>query len=143
MAELGLTGRGIAKASGGLMTHGTAAKLVNATHSSRLDERTVMGLARAIEVPEAQIRRALGMPAKRPPFQLPARADMLNDRQRRALLNLVDVMLTPEVASGKGRESTAGLRAVARGATSAPADAELGRKVQRARDANPDAEKRR
>jgi hypothetical protein len=70
----GLSNRGMAAASGGLMSHGTAAKIVNGRHG-KVEEQTIIGLARALQLPESTIRRT--------------------QRQRSAIMRVIDAMLVP------------------------------------------------
>jgi hypothetical protein len=107
----GLSNRGMAAASGGLMSHGTAAKIVNGRHG-KVEEQTIIGLARALQLPESTIRRTLGLPAKQAPFVLPDRANRLTQRQRSAIMRVIDAMLVPvegelEVKGAVAREGHA------------------------------------
>jgi hypothetical protein len=94
----GMSNRSMAAASGGLFSHGTAAKIVNGTHGD-VEENTIIGLARALQLPESAIRRALGLPAKQSPFVLPDRANRLNQRQRSTIIRVIDTMLMPNEAT--------------------------------------------
>lgn len=57
------------------------------------DERTILGIAFAINVDVATVERSLQLPPSRSEFRLPQRADRLNAKERAAVLLLVDTIL--------------------------------------------------
>lgn len=141
----GMSNRAMAAASGGLMSHATAAKVVNGRHGD-VEENTIIGLARALHLPESTLRRALGLPNKQAPFVLPDRANRLTPRQRAAIVKVIDAMLVPQEEQGQSGVGEPILRSVARGATSPASQEEdeaLARKVQAAAKANPNTRPRK
>lgn len=57
-------------------------------------DETLAVIAKALDIPVAQIRRAAGRPDRAPrPFVLPPQAADLNGKERRAVLAVVDALL--------------------------------------------------
>lgn len=92
MKELGLTLRGAAERSGGLVSHANIANIVHGTHGPAYSERTMKGLALAIDVPYSRVVEAVekGLPDD---FRLPKKARDLTMAQRRAVLSMIDALL--------------------------------------------------
>ena len=94
------TARGMSRESGYLFSHTTAARVLNGSHGM-VDETTIGALAELLRV-EPNTLRALvdvsshGLPA----FVLPERANRLDERQRRAVLMMIDTLLAS--SGGKG-----------------------------------------
>jgi transcriptional regulator with XRE-family HTH domain len=100
-AELGMSTRAVERASGGLVRHSSVGEIERGMRS-RPGERTLQGLARALRLPERQLREAArlgGGPVGRP-FVLPDRADRLTARERRLVLELVEVLLAAREGRG-------------------------------------------
>ncbi len=94
LAVLGLSYERAALRSGGLVSHGTLHRLANGTHQGRLRAATVRGVAFALGVDEAEIRRWVpGRPALETPFTLPPRASELDFGDRRLVVDYVDRLL--------------------------------------------------
>lgn len=95
LGELGLSYEAAAARSSGLVSHGTLHRLVSGAHHGRLREGTIQGVALALDLPHSTVRAALPAdpePRVRP-FVLPPRADRLDSRERRRVLDYVDRLL--------------------------------------------------
>lgn len=91
--QLGLTLREAAAASGGLISS-TTLHAIEQGDSQPASPRIIAGIAVALELPEAKVRRAAGLSAKTlPPFKVPERANLLNQRERRLVLQLIETLL--------------------------------------------------
>jgi hypothetical protein len=106
MAELDLTYRRAAAKSGGKVSHATLNSIVTGKHSWRLDESTVEGIALALDVSVEQVREASGQAATSTAtrFELPPRADRLGAKERKAVLAMVDALLTAAAAGDPPRQ---------------------------------------
>ena len=96
LAELDRSYRAAAAKSGGLISHGQIHQYAMGTAlADGMGERAKKGLALALDVPLTQIEKAVGSSMKDKPtkFVLPARADRLNAKQRRAVTALVNALL--------------------------------------------------
>jgi len=96
LRELGLSYEAAAARSSGLVSHGTLHQLASGAHGGRLREGTIQGVALALDLPQSQVRAALpgDVEPRTRPFVLPPRADRLDTRQRRRVLDYVDRLLT-------------------------------------------------
>ena len=96
LRELGLSYEAAAARSSGLVSHGTLHQLASGAHGGRLREGTIQGVALALDLPQSTVRAALprDVEPRRKPFVLPPRADQLDARQRRRVLDYVDRLLT-------------------------------------------------
>jgi hypothetical protein len=76
---------------------------------STISETTAAALATMLDVPEGDVAAAMGVRPPLGPFELPARADRLNERERRVVVDVVDAILTAAAKkqSGRGRLSVA------------------------------------
>lgn len=97
-AELGeegapMSGRELARRSGGRVSFGTIANIVNGRHTGRITDRIAEGLAAALDVPVADIYDAAGAPRPQGRWLLPERFDRLTLEQRRAVEELCAVIL--------------------------------------------------
>ncbi|MGH3261245.1 MAG: hypothetical protein ACRDNS_04530, partial [Trebonia sp.] len=95
LGELGLSYEAAAARSSGLVSHGTLHRLAVGLHHGRLRERTIRGVALALDVPQSTVRQALPADVARRerPFVLPPRADRLDARERRLVLDYVDRLI--------------------------------------------------
>lgn len=92
-AELGLSLRQAAEKSGGLVGY-TTINDIERGGTRRVNDQTITGLATALDLSEARIRRAAGLSAQQlPPFEMPSRANRLNARERRLVLSVIDTLL--------------------------------------------------
>lgn len=96
MRELSLSYRRAAARSNGKVSHGTLNSIVTGRHSWRLDARTVEGIAEALDLQPAAIDAALGRVTRsaESEFVLPQKANRLNAAERRAVLSMIDALLT-------------------------------------------------
>ena len=96
MAALALSYRQAATKSGGKVSHGTLNSIVTGRHTWRLDDRTVEGIATALDVDEDTVRRAAGQASRTEAteFVLPPRAQRLSAQDRRAVLVMIDALLS-------------------------------------------------
>lgn len=80
------------------MSHGTIGAVVRGTHGGSFNDKTLAGLALAIDVPESEIRRAAGVPTAAE-FALPASASRLSARGRSAMRTMLKALLEAEDAA--------------------------------------------
>lgn len=66
---------------------------------TRIGDKAVRTIATMLDLDESVVRRAAGQRPKQGPFQLPARADKLNERERAVVLSVVDVILAAAEAA--------------------------------------------
>ena len=93
-AQLGLSLRDVEKRSGGFVSHGTVHKIELGLHSGRVAEDTFKGLALGLRLDLEKLRSAAGKTRPAPDdFRLPKRANQLSDKQRRAVLLMVNALL--------------------------------------------------
>lgn len=88
LIELGHDGRPLAykpaaMASGGLVSHEIIRSIVKGTHSGNLRDETILGLSRALKVPEERIYRAAQIPMPGMRWRWPERFDRLREEDRR------------------------------------------------------------
>lgn len=102
LSELGdrdgsLSLRSAAERSGGMVSHSTLQRISAGQYLVRkITDRTIKGIALALDVRESEVRAAAGRSQIQPPteFVLPKRARELTVEQRRALIAVMDSMLT-------------------------------------------------
>ena len=100
MAELGLSFRGAAARSGGLVSHGTLNTIALGRHSGHYDDETLRGVALALDLPLTKVREAAGLDRQSPTeFRLPKKANRLSPAQRKAILTMVDALLDDQVGT--------------------------------------------
>lgn len=96
LAELNLSYRAAAdrtKGSAHEISFGTINQLANG-RGGPVTDRTVRGLAKALDVPVGKVRLAVGRSETEPTeFLLPEKAKHLTPRQRKAILHMVDALL--------------------------------------------------
>lgn len=92
--ELGLSLRQAAEKSGGRVSS-SGLHSIERGMSTAITEETVTGLSEALDLTLASVRRAAGLAqtSSLPPFIVPARANRLNMRERKLVLNLIDTLL--------------------------------------------------
>jgi transcriptional regulator with XRE-family HTH domain len=89
-----LSYREMADRADGLVSYGHLNQIVNGKHTGHLDDRTLKGIALAIDVPVSKVRKAYGTTATEPiEFHLPDRARHLTAKERAAILAMVDAFL--------------------------------------------------
>lgn len=153
LAELGERGRPLsqrdaADRSGGRISHATIGNITSGRHGGKLDDRTVEGLALALDVPRSEILRALHRTSQSVlrPFEAPERWQRLTHTQRKVVISVGNALLDSyeqgqdDATEREGRDERAPLRSVARSdgpATAAPEDAQ--RKAREQAAANPDS----
>jgi transcriptional regulator with XRE-family HTH domain len=97
--ELGLSYRSAADRSGGAVSHATLNALVlgRGNVSRRLNDRTLVGIATALDLPLSDVRAAAGVTADEPmEFVLPPAAARLSSRGRAAILAMLAALLEAE-----------------------------------------------
>lgn len=77
---------------------------------SNISEETAVALATMLDVDLGDVNRAAGRRAPLGRFELPTRADRLNDTERGVVLGVVDAIL--DAAEGRRGERSPGLRSV-------------------------------
>lgn len=88
-----MTVRQVADASGGLISP-THVSAIERGSTSNVRDTTLDGLVVALGISDTAIRRAVGFTRNTMgPFKLPARADRLNERERKVVLALIDTIL--------------------------------------------------
>jgi transcriptional regulator with XRE-family HTH domain len=91
--ELGMSLRAVADASGGAFTSSTVHSIEHAKFG-KVNPDVIAGLAKALRLPEKDVREAAGLQQfKPPPFVLPARANELNARERALVIELIGTLL--------------------------------------------------
>lgn len=90
--ELGLSYRDVSAGSGGLVSYSRVAT-IEAGEVSEISDRVLEGLAAGLDLSLSRVRRAAGVPVRDRPFEIPARANRLNARERRLVLALIDTLL--------------------------------------------------
>lgn len=98
LAELGergsaMSGREAARRSGGRVSYGTIANLINGRHTGRITDRIAEGLAAALEVPVADIYEAAGAPRPLGRWSLPERFDRVPIEYRQLAEDLIAALL--------------------------------------------------
>ncbi len=86
--------RDVANASGGGLTS-TTVHDIETGKRARVGPKVLGGLSKALGIPLSQLRAAQGHTGRVPsqPFVLPDRANELTARQRRVVVEMVDVLL--------------------------------------------------
>lgn len=93
-AELGLSLRQVATKSQGLVSPSHIGYLERGHLDRAISDRVLTGLSVALDLPLADLRRAAGLSGRQlPPFEVPERANRLNTRERKLVLNLIDTLL--------------------------------------------------
>lgn len=96
--QLGVSLREVADASGGLVSK-THVSAVERDELHVPSDRVLRGLALALDLPVETVFSAAGRSAKvLPPFKVPDRAQRLNVRERRLVLELIDTLLAAHEA---------------------------------------------
>lgn len=87
------TARGMSRESGYLFSHTTAARVLNGSHGV-VDETTIGALAELLRAEPNTLRALVEVSSHGlGPFVLPDRANRLDERQRRAVLVMIDTLL--------------------------------------------------
>ena len=90
LAELDLSLRAAARASGGRLSHGTiGAYADDQYHPSSMTPLTIEGLALALKVSEKELRRRASLPASLGRWEPPAESELLSYEDRALLDALV------------------------------------------------------
>lgn len=94
LAELGekgspMSGREAARRSGGRVSFGTIANIVNGRHSGRITDPIAEGLAAALDVPVDRIYEAAGAPRPQSRWSLPEQFDRVPVEMRQRFEGLV------------------------------------------------------
>jgi hypothetical protein len=82
------------------VSYETARQILKGQYTSRLSDESADGLATMLDVSVSQVLAAAGQRPRLGRFALPRKADRLNDKERRAVLAVVDAILD---ASGSER----------------------------------------
>lgn len=90
--QLGMSLRGAAEASGGLVSK-THLAAIETGETTAVSDRMLRGIALALELPLGRVREAAGVRPALRPFSCPERADRLNARERRLVISLIDTLL--------------------------------------------------
>lgn len=100
-ADLALTYEQLAVRSGGKVSRTLLNQLATGRHNSRLSDRSIEGIAEALDVSEDEVREAVDEPS-RPEFSLGPRAKLLTDPQRRAMIAVMEAFLAGENGAADG-----------------------------------------
>jgi transcriptional regulator with XRE-family HTH domain len=93
LAELGLSYRAAAARSGGFVSHAHLSNIAKG-RSGRIAADKLRGVALAIDVPLSVVEEAAFKgPDSDPEFRLPKKANKLTDRDRKAVLAIVNALL--------------------------------------------------
>lgn len=90
--ELSLSYREAATRSGGLISHGRLAA-IESGDDHHVSDRLLQGISVGLDIPITKVRKAAGAPPMQRPFKLPDRASRLSSRERKLVLELVEVLL--------------------------------------------------
>lgn len=94
LARQGLSYREAAARAKGLISYSTLNVIATGKHAGEINDRTLSGIALALDVPVRKVREAYGMTGVEPAeFVLPDRAKYLTAKQRRTVLSMVDAFL--------------------------------------------------
>lgn len=97
LAELdrqGLSYREAAARSKGLISYSTLNVIATGSHAGEISDRTLSGIALALDIPVRKVRQAYGRTAVEPAeFTLPDRSKHLSPKQRKAVLSMIDAFL--------------------------------------------------
>lgn len=93
LAELNRSYREAERQSGKLVSHGTLQKIATGQHSGKFNEKTLRGIALAIDVTPSEVRAAAGAREDFGRFQLPEKASKLRPKQRKALISMMEALL--------------------------------------------------
>jgi transcriptional regulator with XRE-family HTH domain len=93
LEELDLSYRKAAERSGGLMSYSTLNNLALGRYPKTMTERTMKGLALALDVPFKRVVEAAAEHGPQPRFALPREADKLTPKQRQAVVAMVRALL--------------------------------------------------
>lgn len=78
-----------------LISHATISEIERGAHTTNYADRTLQGLALALDLPLSKIREAAGVPVERPTeFRLPKKANQLTPAEQKAILQMVDALLS-------------------------------------------------
>lgn len=95
LAELGLTYREAAERSSNLISFGRLNGIANG-RLGQLNEKTIRGIALALDVPIKTVRESCQMPVSPTEFRLPARSVYLSPQSRRLLMDMTNRLLEAE-----------------------------------------------
>lgn len=114
MKELDLSYRQAAAKSNGLVSHGTLNAIATGRHSFRISASTVDGIALALDLEPAVIEQAVGRAARASleVFVLPERASKLSAQERRAIVAMMDALLTAAESGARPALDDAGRSAI-------------------------------
>lgn len=133
--EGALSIRALEAACGAKVSRTLFGRIMAGEYDAELQQRTIDGLAEALQVSVADVEAAAGAPPSFGPFRLSENAARLTPTQRRAVKHVVEAMLTPSERQERGH-----LRAVAAGRRGS--ESEAGREARdKAAKARRDQEK--
>lgn len=107
LAELNRSYRQAAEESNGLVSHATINHIaLGRTSWQRLPDKTLRGLALALDVPYSRVKTAWDESKNVPEttFILPKSAEQLTPKQRKAVLAFVSALLEENKLDGNGRK---------------------------------------
>lgn len=98
LAELGdrngpMSTRQAAERSGGHVSYETLRGIARGTHSGKIADKTAEGIARALEVPVAEVYGAARVPRPQSRWRWPERFDRLDAAQRRLVEEMAAALL--------------------------------------------------
>lgn len=98
LSELDLNYHQASQRTHGKLKHQTLSAIGRGEHSGRIKDNTAELLALALDVPVSTVRRAAHMSQTQPPteFTLPAKANRLSPKQRKAILAIIDGFLAEQ-----------------------------------------------
>jgi hypothetical protein len=97
----------------GVVSYETFRRVVELRHT-KIGDRVADALSVGLDVPVSTILAAAGQRPRLGRFEMPRRADRLNDVERKAILSVVDAILTASEVDRPIETRGPGLRAVAR-----------------------------
>lgn len=90
--QLGVSLREAAERSDGMISHSRLGEIEGGGLGA-ISDRLLEGIARGLDLHLSAVRAAAGVPPRVRPFVVPDRANRLNPRERRLVLELIDTLL--------------------------------------------------
>lgn len=93
LALLGISQREAGDRSNGLLSHATLSRIMNGVSAGPWSVKTLRGLSLALDVPMSEVEKVASLPSAGPTFELPREASRLTAEERKAVLQVVRVLL--------------------------------------------------
>lgn len=100
LAHLGISQREAGDRSHGLLSHATLSRIMNGVSAGPWSVKTLRGLSLALDMPLSEVETVALVPSAGAAFELPREASRLTAEERRAVLQVVRVLLERHGVSG-------------------------------------------